>query len=191
MNAGDPEHDAHATLAAGRQPGTAGFLETLDALVPSLRRYAAIVRDDQRDADGLVHACLAAALDQLHARRDDADPRVWLFAILRDLAMSRSRRSGLRRLFRPFSTTTDAGRTTIGRRPDLGEPAGLVRALMRLPLEQRSVMFLVSVEELSYAAVAEVHGVAVDRVISLLADGRDGLRQMVGDGAPETPRRAT
>lgn len=191
MNAGDPEHDAHATLAAGRQPGMAGFLETLDALVPSLRRYVAIVRDDQRDADGLVQACLAAALDRLQGRRDDADPRVWLFAIVHNLAMSRARRGGVRRLFSLFGTNAGGDPTAVGRRQGLGEPAGPIRALMRLPLEQRSVMFLVSVEELSYAAVAEVHGIPVATVISLLADGRDRLRQIVGDGAPETPRRAT
>jgi RNA polymerase sigma-70 factor (ECF subfamily) len=191
MNAGDFEPDTSATFAAGRQPGTAGLLETLDASVPALRRYAAVLRDDQHNADGLVHACLAAALDRLHARRDDADPRVWLFGIMHNVAMSRSRRGGVRRLLASFRTNADADPTAVDRRQDLGEPVPVIRALMRLPLKQRSVMFLVSVEELSYAAVAEVHGIPAATVISLLADGRDRLREIVGDGAPVTPRRTT
>ena len=181
MNAEDLGHDGRAA----RQPARAGFLETLDASVPALCRYAGILRDDQHEADSLVHACLSTALDRRLARRDDADPRVWLFAIMHNLAMSRSRGGGVCGLFSRFGKSAD------GWRQGLGEPVDSIGALMRLPLEQRSVMFLVSIEELSYAAVAAVHGIPVDAVIPLLADARDRLRQIIGGGAPGTPREAT
>ena len=61
----------------------------------------------------------------------------------------------------------------------------LQRGLALLPEEQRSVILLVSVEDLSYAQAAEVLGIPVGTVMSRLARGRDRLRQHTGqDRAP-------
>jgi RNA polymerase sigma-70 factor, ECF subfamily len=54
----------------------------------------------------------------------------------------------------------------------------LVDALNRLPDEQRSVLLLVSVEDLSYAEAASVLGIPIGTVMSRLARGRERLRQM-------------
>ena len=63
----------------------------------------------------------------------------------------------------------------------------LSRAFSGLPLEQRSAMFLISVEDLSYAAAAEVMGMPTMAIVSLLKGGREQLRQAVGaSGAPPT-----
>ena len=53
----------------------------------------------------------------------------------------------------------------------------MLRALDRLPDEQRSVVLLVSVDDLSYAEVASVLGVPIGTVMSRLARGRERLRQ--------------
>jgi RNA polymerase sigma-70 factor (ECF subfamily) len=52
----------------------------------------------------------------------------------------------------------------------------LLRGLARLPEEQRSVILLVSVEDLTYAETAAVLGVPIGTVMSRLARGREKLR---------------
>jgi RNA polymerase sigma-70 factor (ECF subfamily) len=51
-----------------------------------------------------------------------------------------------------------------------------------LPVEQRSVVLLVTVEDLSYAEAASVLGIPVGTVMSRLARGRERLRQMTEEG---------
>jgi RNA polymerase sigma-70 factor (ECF subfamily) len=55
----------------------------------------------------------------------------------------------------------------------------LVRCLRLLPVEQRTVVLLVSVEDLSYAEVAGVLGVPLGTVMSRLSRGRARLREMI------------
>ncbi len=58
----------------------------------------------------------------------------------------------------------------------------LIRALNQLPVEQRAVILLVSVEDLSYAETAQVLGIPIGTVMSRLARGRERLRQMTDEG---------
>jgi RNA polymerase sigma-70 factor (ECF subfamily) len=53
-----------------------------------------------------------------------------------------------------------------------------------LPDEQRSVLLLVGVEELSYAEAANVLGVPQGTVMSRLSRARERLRRMVDDEQP-------
>ena len=53
-------------------------------------------------------------------------------------------------------------------------------ALRSLPEEQRIVLLLVCVEQLSYARVAEMLAVPIGTVMSRLARGRTALRHLVG-----------
>jgi len=48
-----------------------------------------------------------------------------------------------------------------------------------LPEEQRSVLLLVSVEDLSYAEVAGILGIPIGTVMSRLSRARERLRQSV------------
>jgi len=65
------------------------------------------------------------------------------------------------------------------------EHRDLLRAFATLPEEQRSVLFLVGVEDLSYGEAANVLGVPVGTVMSRLSRGRDRLRQLL-TGLPMT-----
>jgi RNA polymerase sigma-70 factor (ECF subfamily) len=58
----------------------------------------------------------------------------------------------------------------------------LLRGLDRLPVDQRTVILLVSVEDLSYAEAATVLNVPIGTVMSRLARGRERLRQMLDEG---------
>ena len=157
-------------------------LTRIEACIPALRRYAAALLRNREDADDLVHDCLVRALAKLHTRRDDADVRAWLFAIMHNLFISQLRRNKIRQTAEPLDETHDSA---VSMRPE--QESGLhwrdmVRALNRLPVEQRAVVLLVSVEDLSYAEAASVLGIPIGTVMSRLARGRERLRQITEDG---------
>ena len=163
-----------------------GVLTQIEACIPALRRYAAALLRNRDDADDLVHDCLVRALDKLHTRRDDADVRAWLFAIMHNLFISQSRRAKARPAGEPLEESHEAAMSI---RPDQESSLqwrDLLRGLNALPVEQRSVILLVSVEHLSYADAANVLGVPVGTVMSRLARGRERLRQLT-DGAEVRP----
>jgi RNA polymerase sigma-70 factor (ECF subfamily) len=159
-----------------------GVLTHIEACIPALRRYAAALLRNREDADDLVHDCLVRALDKLHTRRNDSNVRAWLFAIMHNLFVSQLRRAKAR----PASESLDESHDSVmSLRPDQDkglEWRDLIRGLNRLPQEQRSVILLVSVEDLSYAETAEVLGIPVGTVMSRLARGRERLRQVTEEG---------
>jgi RNA polymerase sigma-70 factor (ECF subfamily) len=59
------------------------------------------------------------------------------------------------------------------------EHRDLLRAFAALPGEQRAVLFLVGVEDLSYEQAARVLGVPIGTVMSRLWRGRERLRQLM------------
>ncbi len=157
---------------------TAGdVMQRIEHCIPALRRYAYTLLRHREDADDLVHDCLARALDKLHTRRDDADVRAWLFTILHNLFISQLRR----RKARPIAETLDEDHDThVSLRANQEDALlwrDMMRGLARLPVEQRTVVLLVSVEDLSYAETAAMLGVPIGTVMSRLARGRERLRE--------------
>jgi RNA polymerase sigma-70 factor (ECF subfamily) len=55
----------------------------------------------------------------------------------------------------------------------------LQAALMEIPAEQRAVVLLVGLEEMSYAEAATALGVPIGTVMSRLARGRERLRHLM------------
>lgn len=53
------------------------------------------------------------------------------------------------------------------------------QALLRLPAEQREILLLVGVEQLSYREVSQVTGVPVGTVMSRLSRAREQLRKSI------------
>jgi RNA polymerase sigma-70 factor, ECF subfamily len=166
------------------------MLSKIENCIPTLRRYALALLRDRQDADDLVHDCLVRALDKLHTRRDDVDIRAWLFAIMHNLFVSQRRRAKAR----PDTETLED--------PDNGNAHGapgdqedrlrwkeLLRVLNSLPEDQRTVILLVSVEDLSYAEAARVLGVPIGTVMSRLARGRERMRQLAQEKGRPPLRR--
>ncbi len=163
-----------------------GVLPSVEACIPALRRYAQALLRSPQEADDLVHDTLARALGKLHTPRDDAEIRPWLFAIMHNLFVSQARKARVRawaeRLYRGDATapTVEPGQEQGLRWRDV------VQGLQCLPIEQRTVVLLVSVEDLSYAEVARVLGIPIGTVMSRLSRGREQLRH-ISEGEEARP----
>ena len=156
--------------------------------VPALRRYAwALLRDDDA-ADDLVQDCLERAIGRWHLRRRDGDLRAWLFAILRNRFISGLRQKARRgvhlssddMMVAPSNAATQEDRMVV---------RDVLSGLDALPEEQRSVLLLVSVEDLSYQDAARVLDVPVGTVMSRLSRARERLRQYLETGRAGLLRR--
>ena len=157
----------------------------VEPLIPALRRYARALVRDAVLADDLVQDCMERTIARWHQRRPDGDTRTWVFAILHNLAISRLRQKARRGW---HGSMEDVGESAMTHAPATQESRlshrDLVRALGELPEEQRSVLLLVSVEDMSYAEAAQVLDIPIGTVMSRLSRARDKLlRSMEGDAA--------
>ena len=151
----------------------------IEPYIPALRRYAWALCRNGQDADDLVQDCLVRALGRWHLRRPEASLRAWLFTILHNGFIS-TRRQAARRpqveLPAEDERPTQAGQEHALM---LDEVAA---ALETLPDEQRAVLLLVGVEDLTYEEAARVLDVPVGTVMSRLSRGRERLRRAVENG---------
>jgi RNA polymerase sigma-70 factor (ECF subfamily) len=147
--------------------------------IPRLRRYARALVGDRHRADDLVQDTLERALNKLHLWRPGSDMRAWLFAIMHNVFVNqvRGRRHDADALADDDVIAAPAGSV------DRLEIRDLEAALMAIPAEQRAVVLLVGLEEMSYAEAAKSLGVPIGTVMSRLARGRERLRHLM-TGAP-------
>jgi RNA polymerase sigma-70 factor, ECF subfamily len=113
--------------------------------------------------------------------RPGASARPWLFTIMHNLFVNQVR--------------SVAARKSVAMEGDPPEPVanesahdGLLvrdieRALTLIPAEQREVVLLIGLEELSYLEAAKVVGAPVGTVMSRLSRGRERLRVLLSGEA--------
>ncbi|MBI4755487.1 MAG: sigma-70 family RNA polymerase sigma factor [Betaproteobacteria bacterium] len=149
------------------------------AEIPGVRRYARALTGDAGRADDLVQDTLERALTRLALWRPGS-LRAWLFSIMHNLYINQLRDA--RRL--EYAPDEDLPELPVRAAQSDGlEMRDLDRLLACLPLEQREVLLLVGLEELSYAEAARALGVPVGTVMSRLSRARDRLRTLMAGGA--------
>jgi RNA polymerase sigma-70 factor (ECF subfamily) len=144
------------------------------ACVPGLRRYARGLTGDRDRADDLVQDTLERAWARFSLWQRRGDLRAWLFGIMHNHFVDRLRAQRVR----PEDAAGDEI-PELPQRPmqaDRLELRDLDRSLQRLPAEQREVLLLAGVEELSYREIALALGVPMGTVMSRLSRGRERLR---------------
>ncbi|MBN8871236.1 MAG: sigma-70 family RNA polymerase sigma factor [Rhodospirillales bacterium] len=156
------------------------MVQVLEPLIPALRRYARALLRDRTAADDLVQDCLERAIAHWNQRRAGGNSRSWVFTILHNLAMTELKR----RAARSRDVGLEAAEAWLPMPP--GQEDGLnyralLRALAALPEDQRAVVLLVSVEDLSYAEAAKVLNIPIGTVMSRLSRGRDRLLKSVNE----------
>ena len=143
------------------------------AEIPRLRRYARAMLGDRAAADDLVQDTLERAWSRLVQWRAGSDLRAWLFSIMHNLRVDQLRRP---RLATQSIDENDFDMPTRPTQSDELELRDIESALNHLPDEQREVLLLVALEEMSYADIATTLGIPVGTVMSRLSRGRERLR---------------
>lgn len=148
------------------------------AQIPSLRRYARALTGDTWAADDLVQDTLERACSKWRLWLVGTNLRAWLFSVMHNLFVNQLRQSasGAQAAMLDIDELVD----------DLPAPASnpdqaldLQRCLLRLPPEQREVLLLASMEDMSYAEIAKVTGVPLGTVMSRLSRARARLQSLL------------
>lgn len=153
------------------------------ALIPRLRRYARALVGERAAADDLVQDTLERALNKFHLWKRGTDLRAWLFTVMHNVHVNKVR--GRREfaalegdvLEQPVRATQESAL----------EARDLERAFALLPVEQREVLLLVALEDLSYDEAARTLEIPIGTVMSRLSRGRERLRNLM-EGTPPTGR---
>jgi RNA polymerase sigma-70 factor, ECF subfamily len=145
----------------------------IEAHIPGLRRFArALFRGDRDRADDLVQDSLERALSRWQGRRPGGDLRGWLYTILYNQFLTEQRRQRRQGMHHELTANMEAELPGI----DGGQEAAiahrdLLRGFAELSDEQRSVLFLIGVDDLSYEEAARVLAVPIGTVMSRLGRG--------------------
>jgi RNA polymerase sigma-70 factor (ECF subfamily) len=109
--------------------------------------------------------------------------RAWLFTVMHNVFVNQIRSAAATRTVPVDEALLDSAAVASSDRLELRD---LDRALQLLPEEQREVVLLVGLEELSYEEAAGVLEIPVGTVMSRLSRGRERLRRVLsGDsGSP-------
>lgn len=166
------------------------MIQLVEPLIPALRRYARSLLGDRSSADDLVQDCLERAISRWHQRRPDGNARTWLFTILHNLAVNQLRQKARRGTHLSIDDVAEDSFARPAPQEDTIRQAELLRALGELPDDQRSVLLLVSIEDMSYAEVAQVLEIPMGTVMSRLSRAREKLLRSIGPDARAVPGEA-
>ena len=152
--------------------------------IPRLRRYARALLGDRYAADDLVQDTLERAWNKYHLWRPGSDLRAWLFTIMHNVFVNqvRSKRSEIEKTMEELPDV--AVRAT---QSDSLEIADVERALRALPDEQREVLLLVSIEEMTYDEASRALAIPIGTVMSRLSRARERMRRLIAGAQQVVP----
>ncbi|SDZ75524.1 sigma-70 family RNA polymerase sigma factor [Acidovorax soli] len=143
--------------------------------LPGLRRYARVLTGDSWAADDLVQDTLERACSKWRLWRSGSDLRAWLFTLMHNLYLNQRRAMpSLQRL-----ELEDVQDTLQASARPSDDALDLERCLQRLPAEQRAVLLLVTLEDLSYEDTARILDIPMGTVMSRLSRARSRLRALM------------
>ena len=154
------------------------MLSHVEPMIPALRRYARGLLGDPESADDAVQDCLEKVVANWHRRRND-DPRSWVFAIVHNLAVNRLRQQARRGFAVAIEDVPEAGNVGEAVQESIVYGQEVMAAIDRLPPDYRSILLLVSVEDMTYSEAAKVLDIPIGTVMSRLSRAREQLRTLL------------
>ena len=143
---------------------------------PSLVGLLTAIGGDKADAEEVAHDAFVRLLEHWGNVRDYADPEAWLRTVAVRLLVSRHRRRQV----------AARGLAAIGRRAATAAPAAgpgydveLAEALAGLPVDQRAVLVLHHLHDLTVTEVAELLHIPTGTVKSRLSRARAALAPLL------------
>lgn len=160
----------------------------LVTLLPRLRRFAFTLTGTLDEADDVVQSACERAL----AKRDQFDPATrldsWMFTIVRNVVIDRSRRGKLRRAEALDDVEGEAGfdariEEQTAARQDLKR---VQQEYRRLPEEQQTLIAMIAIDGVSYQEAASTLNIPIGTVMSRLSRARRRLAAAVSDESGRT-----
>ena len=142
--------------------------------IPNLRRYARALVGDRDGADDLVQDTLERAVRKFHLWKP-GDLRAWLFSIMHNVFVNQLKA-------RKIMPSVEIDEATIAAHIPTVTSVDLLdlqRALLTLAPEQREVVLLIALEDMTYADVSRALGIPIGTVMSRLSRGREKLRGLM------------
>lgn len=155
--------------------------DQLIAFLPNMRRFALSLSRAPDIADDLVQQACERALANAASFEPGTRFDAWIFRIIRNLWIDRTRRQKTagpsEDVYERQDLVGDDGQQVVDARQAL---TSVKEALDAMPEEQRAIVMLVCVDDLSYRDAAEVLGVPIGTVMSRLARARKRLAELTG-----------
>jgi RNA polymerase sigma factor (sigma-70 family) len=159
--------------------------------IPGLRRYARALTGNAWAADDLVQDTLERACSKWRLWTVGSDLRAWLFTLMHNLSASHGRSQGRQQRAGLHLDADDVAAELVA--PDAAQDLSLdlQRCLLQLPEEQRTVLLLVTLEDMSYEEVARITGAPIGTVMSRLSRARVRLQALLDAPAGPTSAKST
>jgi len=161
--------------------------------LPAIFRAAMAICGRTGVADDMLQTTIMKAYERFDSFESGTNCRAWLLCILRNSWIDYLR-AQQRRPIKQMPLEEDivadrtAPETVWSNAEDLLENFSdehVIRALQKLPEEQRLTLYLVDVEEMTHEEVAGIMGVAVGTIKSRTSRARGALKISLGDYAEE------
>ena len=164
------------------------FGRLLEKEVPRLRRYARALTGDGSRADDLVQDTLVRAIAKQHRWQCGTNLRAWLFTIMHNQNVNVVRAS-----VRQGVAVDEASPYLVVRSDPMGALSlrDFDRALARIPADQRRVILLIGLEDITYEEAAAILDVPIGTIRSRLSRGRELLRKLIDWRDDVAPTAAT
>jgi RNA polymerase sigma factor (sigma-70 family) len=141
--------------------------------VKDVYHYALALLRNPADAEDVTQTTFLNAYRAYQQGIEIEKPQNWLIKIAHNVARTRYARAGRRVKEVPLEDHVEQLAVPEADRPDV---TGVLRALGRLPFNQRAALVMRELEGRSYAEIADTIGVSVSAVETLIFRGRRSLR---------------
>jgi RNA polymerase sigma-70 factor, ECF subfamily len=151
--------------------------EAMLAAIPSLRAFAISLTRNTDYADDLVQDAILRAWRNIEKFQPGTSMHAWLFTILRNAFLSQYRYNR-----RHVEDPDGSNAARLWAPPEQNgrcDFQDMLKALAKLPVDQREALILIVAEGLSYEEAAQVCGVAVGTVKSRVSRARDRLAKLL------------
>lgn len=154
--------------------------QQLEPIIPMLRRFAFSLTGNQYDADDLLQSTLERLLTRELPK--DVNLTKWAFRVCRNLWIDEYRSQKVRQeaTQKPELQLHDIvdGEKVMTNQLTIQQ---VQKALAQLPEDQKSILTLIAVEDLSYKEVAELLDIPVGTVMSRLSRARKAMAKWFDD----------
>jgi len=159
------------------------FEKGVEALLPRLRRFAHGLAANRADADDLTQITIERALRARMQWQEGTRLDAWLYRIMRNCWIDTVRARGrAARVIAPEEAGEHVGHDPTAQMDARIDLERLMRAMEKLPPEQREVVALVLIEGFGYRETAELLDLPIGTISSRLVRGRTALLALVREG---------